>query len=100
MEFTNEQIRRIWEKAFPDPENDPDVYRKDECGAWIARSEYGNRLSNYGWEIDYIIPPSQGGEEEKLSNLRPLMWENKLSRSESGLLCVIVAENEWNVKAI
>ncbi len=98
MSFTEEQIQKVWEKAYCDKNNDPNVYRKDECGAWMARNEYGNRLSNYGWEIDHINPATGGGGDE-LSNLRPLMWENKLSKTNGGLVCVIIAEDGMNIKA-
>jgi hypothetical protein len=53
------------------PNNDPKDWRKDQCGAWIARNQYGNRNSRYGWEVDHIKPESEGGGDE-LSNLRPI----------------------------
>lgn len=97
MAFTEEQIQKVWEKATVVGGNDSNVYRKDECGAWIARKQYGNRNSSYGWEIDHIKPQSKGGGDE-LSNLRPLQWENNMSKSDGRLVCVVIADKENNVK--
>ena len=67
MAWSNEIIQSVWEKAKLVEGNDAGWWRKDECGAWIGRREYGNRQSQYGWEIDHINP--NGGDD--LSNLRP-----------------------------
>jgi hypothetical protein len=54
------------------------LFRQDACSAWIAWDEYGCQ-SNFGWEIDLILPPEKGGTEIK-SNLRALNWKNKQSK--------------------
>lgn len=97
MAFTEEQIQKVWEKATVVSNNDPNVYRKDECGAWIAKKQYGNRESSFGWEIDHIKPQSKGGGDE-LSNLRPLQWQNNMSKSDGRLVCVVVADKDKNIK--
>lgn len=85
MSFTSDIIQEVWEKAQIVSDNDPNVWRKDQCGAWIGRGFYGNRNSQYGWEIDHISP----GDEDDLSNLRPLQWENNTSKSDERLTCPI-----------
>lgn len=79
MSFSERTIQHVWEKATGVQGYDPHVWRKDQWGAWIRRSDYGNRNSQYGWEIDHITPQSEGGGDE-LSNLRPLQWENNAAR--------------------
>ena len=61
MPFTSLEIQAVWEKGFSDSNNDPNIYRKDKCGAWISLNQHGNRDNQYGWEIDHIIPFSKGG---------------------------------------
>lgn len=95
MAFTDKQIQEVWEKGKIVSGNDPNVYRKDYCDAWIKRNEYGNRNSNYGWEIDHITPKSNGGDDE-LSNLRPLQWENNMSKSNGRLVCLVTAKGIKN----
>ena len=55
------QLRLVWEKAKSLQNYDSDCIRKDKCGAWINFDKYGDRTSEYGWEIDHIIPKSKGG---------------------------------------
>jgi len=85
MSFSESIIQKVWEKAYRVAGYDATVWRKDECGAWIRRYEYGNRASQYGWEIDHIRPQSEGGGDE-LSNLRPLQWQNNAARQNDGYL--------------
>lgn len=93
MSFTNEMIQAVWEKGFVVSGYDPDIYRKDQCGAWIKRDMYGNRQNSFGWEIDHISP----GGEDILSNLRPLQWQNNVDKSDGRLKCNVVAVGASNV---
>lgn len=79
VSFSQYIIQKVWQKGRVVPGYDPNIWRKDEFGAWIGRNDYGDRNSRYGWEIDHIRPESQGGSDE-LSNLRPLQWQNNASR--------------------
>jgi len=97
VSFTEDTIQKVWEKGTVVPNNDPKVWRKDQCGAWIARNQYGNRNSQYGWEIDHIKPESEGGGNE-LSNLRPLQWENNASKQSGRLTCPVTASGKDNVR--
>lgn len=56
MAWTDEMIQNVWDKGKVTAGNDKEKWRKDECGAWISRMEYGNRNSQCGWEIDHISP--------------------------------------------
>lgn len=86
--FNEETIQRVWGKGKIVSGYNPDKWRKDQCGAWIGRTAYGNRNSKYGWEIDHITPVSRGGGDE-LSNLRPLQWENNVAKQDDRLVCVV-----------
>ncbi len=89
-------IRDVWNKGATDSTNDSNVWRRDECGAWMCFSQYGNRNSPYGWEIDHITSQNHNGPDS-LSNLRPLQWQNNLSKSSGRLKCVVKAVGENNV---
>jgi len=94
MSFTNDIIQEVWEKGTVITNNNSNEWRKDQCGAWIGRGLYGNRNSKYGWEIDHI----SAGDDDSLSNLRPLQWENNTSKSDERLTCPVTASGTDNVK--
>lgn len=94
MNYSDKDIEAVWERGKQDPNNNADVFRKDACGAWIARNEYGNRDSPYGWEIDHIDP--DGGND--LSNFQPLQWENNASKQDGPLTCPIIASGTKNYR--
>ncbi|MFW6273130.1 MAG: HNH endonuclease signature motif containing protein [bacterium] len=79
--FEPSKIEAVWQKGKVVPGYNPNIYRKDTCGAWMKRSEHGNILSTYGWEIDHILPKSKGGSDD-LSNLQPLQWENNRNKGD------------------
>ena len=90
MSFSDDVVQKVWGKGAIVPGYDPNVWRKDQCGAWIGRTQYGNRNSEQGWEIDHIKPEADGGGDE-LSNLRPLQWQNNASKQDGRLTCPIRA---------
>ena len=80
--FSAEEIEQVWEKALPQPRNNPDLFRKDYAGAWIRKDAYGEE-SEYGWEIDHVLPLSKGGTHD-ISNLLPLHPETSLNELVKG----------------
>ena len=40
MDFTEDVILKVWQKDQIDEYNIPNNFRKDNCGAWIKRTEY------------------------------------------------------------
>ena len=77
--ITEEIINSVWEKAKTVEGYDSASIRKDACGAWILRNQYGNRSSIYGWEVDHVYPQALGGDDA-LDNLRAMQWENNESK--------------------
>ena len=96
MIFADEIILKVWQKAEIDEYNVPNDFRKDQCGAWIERTQYGNHDSAYGWEIDHIKPQSDDSSSD-LSNLRPLHWKNNVSKQEGSLACPVTSSGTINV---
>ena len=89
MSFYTEYLKRelrkraVWDKGHKVLGYDPDIIRKDDEGYWIRYTDYKNRDSEYGWEIDHIFPIALGGSDE-LSNLRPRFW--RANARHGGLL--------------
>jgi 5-methylcytosine-specific restriction endonuclease McrA len=77
--FSPELVEAVWQKARTMGVHE--TLRVDAWGWTIVRSDYGNNRSRYGWEIDHILPVSQGGGDE-LTNLQPLQWENNRRKDE------------------
>jgi len=72
-------IEAVWQKGFIDSRYSAAVYRYDRYGYWIRRSDHGNRNSEFGWEIDHIVPVSLGGFSI-INNLQPLNWQNNVKK--------------------
>jgi len=64
----------VWAKGIEIPSFDRTIWRRDAFRRVIRYSDYGNRNSEYGWEIDHIHPTALGGLDH-ISNLRPLHCE-------------------------
>jgi hypothetical protein len=96
MSFSPEKVQQVWEKGTIVPNIDPNVWRKDYCGAWINRPSHNGRRENpvdYEWEIDHINP---NGSDD-ISNLRPLQWKNNLDKGEGRLACPVTSDGDHNV---
>lgn len=78
--FDISEQRTVWQKGKVVVGYDPNVWRQDRYGNHMKFSEYGNRNSQYGWEIDYIKPVSAGGTDD-LANLQPLYWRENAEKS-------------------
>ena len=95
MCYSKDVILCIWEKAIPVMNHNPKDIRKYECGAWIVFEDYGNRNSEFGWEIDHVIPVAHGGTDD-YSNLRPLHWKNNVAKGDGKLICKITSDGFHN----
>ncbi len=82
IEFPGSVVEAVWEKGSFIPFEDRDVYRVDILGNRIKRSEYGKH-TEYGWQIDHIIPQSKGGPDD-IINLQPLQWQANNKKSNIG----------------
>lgn len=87
MEYTEEQKIEFWRRTNRVDGEDPQQVRRDASGAIIHYSEYENRNSDYGWEIDHIYPKmllKEAGVPEELinnpRNLRAMNWKNNVSK--------------------
>jgi hypothetical protein len=82
MDYSKAQIDEAWNKATIDENNDPKIWRKDPCGAWINYEQYGKH-TDFGWNIDHIIPNALFVENQGdfSGNRWAMHWENNKSKS-------------------
>lgn len=83
FEKAEESLKRaVWQKGQRIPGYDQAEWRQDSCGRAIRYSDHADTTSQYGWEIDHIVPKAKGGGDE-LSNLQPLYWENNRRKGDT-----------------
>lgn len=96
--MTKLTIELVWRRAYiSDFENERRGFRKDAFGAWIHRASYGDRTSEYGWEIDHVLPRAIG-RDDALPNLRPLHWRNNVAKSDGMGRCAVTASGTANIQ--
>ena len=99
--YTEEQKRNIWEKGRAVDNYNPQMFRKDACGAWIMWDKFGDQDSIYGWEIDHILPQSLGGPDIP-DNMRPLQHQNNASKGNDypSYTAVITSDGNKNIETV
>src|SRR6056297_3584433 len=66
-------IDSVWEFAEVVSGNDAALWRKDEFGQWICRTDFGTRNSEFGWEI---FDPGVGRHAQGVYAMRPMQWRS------------------------
>lgn len=73
--YDQEILSSVWEYAEKVLGNDAALWRKDEFGNWIYRLDYGNRNSEFGWEV---FDPGIGRYHQGIYVTRPMQWQSYL----------------------
>ena len=88
MSMTERVIEAVWEKGRGLPDRDTTEWRKDQCGAWMQRTQFNNPNSEYGWTVVNVSP---GGEED-VSNLQPFHLNNSFNIASGKPHCRVTAD--------
>lgn len=78
--FSREVVESVWELATEVSGMDSALWRQDEFGCWIHRLSYGQRSSQFGWEI---FDPGQGRHSQGVYAMRPLQWSHYIAQEEA-----------------
>ena len=70
-------LEEVWQKAQSVPGVDPELYRVDEEGSMIRKTDFNNEGSIYGWCFFHLKPVWDGGNDD-VWNLKPLSVINKI----------------------
>jgi hypothetical protein len=57
-------------------------FRKDCLGNLVRYSDFNNRHSPFGWELEHIVTRALGGSTDP-ENLQALHWKANAARSEA-----------------
>lgn len=88
MEYSEQLVQQVWEKARANVDISADLWREDECGAWINRRHYGDTHSDFGWKIANV---SAGGPDT-LENLRAFHHRNPYDIAIQQAKCHVTAD--------
>jgi hypothetical protein len=78
--FSRDVVESVWELAAEVTGMDSALWRQDEFGCWIHRFSYGQRSSQFGWEI---FDPGQGRHSQGVYVMRPMQWSHYLAQEEA-----------------
>ncbi len=90
MAYSDDLVQRVWEKGRAYAEIGNDIWREDECGAWIRREDYGRTDSEFGWKIVNV----SGGGADKVENLRPFHHQNSYDLGNRKQVQHVVADRK------
>ncbi len=90
MRFRKDTVDKVWEKGRATADQDPTVWRKDECGAWINYDHYGSDESEFGWRVLNVA----AGNSKVRDKLRPFHRENDFNRNISRAVCHVRADRD------
>lgn len=90
MPYSEDVVQQVWERGRATNDLDPNDWRKDECGAWMQRSKYGNEDHAFGWVIRNVV----AGGTNSVENLRPFHARNEYNRSSGKTHCHVAADRQ------
>ena len=88
MKFSDATVQAVWRKARVMPERNADVWRRDQCGAWLHREQYNNDKSEYGWKILKVA----AGGGNYISRLQPFHCGNTFDIANGKAQCHVTAD--------
>lgn len=80
--FGHHVVAAVWLGGRSKLGHRAEEWRWDICDWPMRFSEYGNTDSEYGWEIDHILPVVLGGTDD-LDTLQPLHWKNNRLKGDT-----------------
>ena len=90
MTYSEAMVEEVWKKAQAFSGRDRNHWRKDQCGAWIARDQYDNATSEFGWKIAAVSPEPSG----QIENLRAFHHANRFDIANGEAHCAVKADRE------
>ena len=92
MAMLEDLKRAAWSRTSP-VQGQPNSwdFRKDCCGNLIRYSDFGNRHSPFGWELEAVGYRASTRDPD---NVQALHWKANAGRPEPQLRLMTVAESE------
>jgi hypothetical protein len=88
MEYNEELVQQVWEKARANSDVPMTQWREDECGAWIGREHYGDTDSQFGW----VILNVSAGRPDSIEHLRAFHHRNSYDIANQNAKCHVTAD--------